>query len=360
MILSINLLVMTITGALLMLKNSTPDSDSAQLQQSVPVKIKSPVGYQALLEEARSRFPTDRPLALIPDEKDVDIVQFRFGKDGTTKLAGARKLRFDRRTGAEYQKETQGRKLFELALTLHRELFIGKTYVGCIAVLLIFVAISGLIAYPRFMRGRLWGQIRGYEGALALADLHKTVAIVIAGWILLMGFTGSFLAFNGALMKVYQHQELDYLRKKYPVRVSGGSQASLDLVLSNATGAFPGSSLYYLAFPGSEYSTEDHFLALVQKFPKAGSILGRELRFVLVDARTAAPAEVLRLPFYLRWMMLSEPLHFGQFGGNILKWAWVTFAILGSFLTLTGVGTSILKQKRRHYVTGRACSTTLS
>jgi uncharacterized iron-regulated membrane protein len=60
---------------------------------------------------------------------------------------------------------------------------------------------------------------------------------------------------------------------------------------------------------------------------------------VLVDAQTGALTVAAELPWYLRALQLSRPLHFGDYGGLPLKIVWafldlVSIAVLGSGLYL--------------------------
>lgn len=60
---------------------------------------------------------------------------------------------------------------------------------------------------------------------------------------------------------------------------------------------------------------------------------------VLVDARSGALVSAVAMPWYLRALELSRPLHFGDYGGMPLKIIWVlldlvTIVVLGSGLYL--------------------------
>jgi uncharacterized iron-regulated membrane protein len=59
----------------------------------------------------------------------------------------------------------------------------------------------------------------------------------------------------------------------------------------------------------------------------------------LVDARTGRLDQVVRMPWYLWALEVSRPLHFGDYGGPILKRLWaaldlLTITVLGSGLYL--------------------------
>ena len=66
---------------------------------------------------------------------------------------------------------------------------------------------------------------------------------------------------------------------------------------------------------------------------------GRLYRPVLVDAATGAVTATPDLPWHLKALLLSQPLHFGDYGGLPLKIIWglldlVTIFVLGSGLYL--------------------------
>ena len=59
----------------------------------------------------------------------------------------------------------------------------------------------------------------------------------------------------------------------------------------------------------------------------------------LIDARTGELAAVAPMPWYVKALSLSQPLHFGDYGGLGLKIVWavldlITIVILGSGLYL--------------------------
>lgn len=60
---------------------------------------------------------------------------------------------------------------------------------------------------------------------------------------------------------------------------------------------------------------------------------------MLIDARTAEVTAAPRLPWYLTALLVSQPLHFGDYGGMPMKILWAlldiaTIIVLGSGLYL--------------------------
>jgi uncharacterized iron-regulated membrane protein len=73
---------------------------------------------------------------------------------------------------------------------------------------------------------------------------------------------------------------------------------------------------------------------------------------VLVDARSGVLASAVTMPWYLRALELSRPLHFGDYGGMPLKIIWVlldlvTIFVLGSGLYLWFARSRAAKTQQR-------------
>jgi uncharacterized iron-regulated membrane protein len=69
------------------------------------------------------------------------------------------------------------------------------------------------------------------------------------------------------------------------------------------------------------------------------ALTARLVKPVLVDARSGLVADQRTLPWYLSALLLSQPLHFGDYGGPGMKVVWAlldlaTIVVLGSGLYL--------------------------
>src|SRR5262249_46285725 len=100
--------------------------------------------------------------------------------------------------------------------------------------------------------------------------------------------------------------------------------------------AMSGMVVTSVVFPGSRFGSPYHYLV----WTKGASPLTSQLFSpVLLDARTGELTAVVRMPWYLRALEVSRPLHFGDYGGMPLKVIWavldaVTIVVLGSGLYL--------------------------
>jgi uncharacterized iron-regulated membrane protein len=71
------------------------------------------------------------------------------------------------------------------------------------------------------------------------------------------------------------------------------------------------------------------------------------VELVVVDATSGELTEVRALPWYLKFTMLSEPLHFGNYGGLFLKLVWLTLSLVSLALPILGI--YIWQSKKRSH-----------
>ncbi|RZA07626.1 MAG: hypothetical protein EOP11_07180 [Proteobacteria bacterium] len=335
-------MVLVITGFLLLFK-PTPEFKSTS---AVSAETPAP-SYTRIVGEAGARFPGERLLSLFPDEENARVLHLRLSPDGSGRFRNARKLSFDLATGAELMSSVSETGFFPFLLRLHRDLLFGSTgkiLVGISGALLFLMLITGFLIYGRFRRGQAYDSIRFGSKPLVLADIHKWISSAAGVWLLLVSFTGVLLAFNSLLIKLYQYQNLKSLSLSYAGERTAETNAPLDLVIGNALGARPGAALEFLAFPGTEFSLPGHYLLLLNRTTSFG---GHVRELAVVEAATAKIAEVRELPLYLKALLLSEPLHFGDYGGLTLKILWGAFAVVSFVMAIVGIWGWFAKRKHR-------------
>jgi uncharacterized iron-regulated membrane protein len=107
----------------------------------------------------------------------------------------------------------------------------------------------------------------------------------------------------------------------------------VDAAFTTAARAVGGNTAVSIVYPTSQLGSPVHYLIWTKGTTPLTSKLFTP---VLVDARTGALAAVLDLPWYLRALELSRPLHFGDYAGLPLKVLW---AVLDGFaLVILGSG----------------------
>lgn len=345
-------LVLFLSGALLLFKNEIQSLSSRETAVTEEVTV-TPQVYETIRNDVTTRFPTDRVLSIAIDEENPTVIQVRSGRDGSREFRGARRLTYDARTGHEIERRENDGGFFDWLLALHRDLLLGangKLYVGFVGLVYLFTLISGAFIYGGFMKTLTFAELRRLTWRSFFADLHKFVGASLLFWALLIGATGTLLAFNSTLLKIYQYTELRALNAKYAdAAPSTTTTASLAAAVGAAEAAKPEGVLSFIAFPDTQFSVPNHFIML---FHGREGFAEKLIELVVVDAVTGAVSEVRELPLYLKTLVLSEPLHFGDYGGWPLKLLWLAFTL--AFLVMPISGLLIFAEKRRR---GRAAVT---
>jgi uncharacterized iron-regulated membrane protein len=92
----------------------------------------------------------------------------------------------------------------------------------------------------------------------------------------------------------------------------------------------------FIAFPGTTFSSPHHYGIFMRG---TEPLTSRLFKPVLVDAQTSEVTDSRVLPWYLTALLVSQPLHFGDYGGMPMKIIWtlfdlMTIVVLGSGLYL--------------------------
>jgi uncharacterized iron-regulated membrane protein len=138
------------------------------------------------------------------------------------------------------------------------------------------------------------------------------------------------------MLKVWQFGQLAEMTAPYrdsprPVRL-----ASIAEAVATAKAAAPNMSPRFVAYPGTVVSSNNHYAVFM-----AGDtpLTSRLLKPALIDAETGELTDMRAMPWYIQALLVSQPLHFGDYGGLLLKIVWAhldlaTIVVLGSGLYL--------------------------
>lgn len=244
-------------------------------------------------------------------------------------------------TGAPIGDPDAGRSLTGFLLDLHAQWLLGPwgELVGALIALLVLASLlSGLVVYAPYVRRIAFGVLRRGKGARLLQlDLHNFAGAIVLGWALVVTVTGFMLGFNSLAIGIWQATALGGLREAAAQQVPADRHAPpVDVGRAFAVAqaaAAPGWTVQSLIYPHTEFSTPRHYTLLL-----AGSegLDERMFAVTIVDAVTGEIAATPEVPLYLKAIALSEPLHFGDYGGLPLKLLWTACAWLTLFITANG------------------------
>jgi len=225
-------------------------------------------------------------------------------------------------------------------LRLHVDLFAGlpgELFLGFMGFLLVVSTVSGVVVYAPFMRKLRFGTVRTTRSArLKWLDLHNLLGIVTLMWVAVVGLTGVINTLSVPLVAYWRSDQLAAMIAPYKDKPVPERFVSLDAAVRTAMEAAPGTRPQFVAFPGVRFSSNHHYAVWLKGATPATN---RILTPALIDAETGALTEMRSMPWYMLALRLSQPLHFGDYGGLPLKILWAALdvaaiVILGSGLYL--------------------------
>lgn len=302
---------------------ANPDGDLLDLDQ--------------VLEVALARHPGDAP-SFMSFDTDRPVVNV------TSRAPGAAYGQYNfqpiDQTSGDPAPLVAGHPLTEFLLQLHTDMFLGlpgMLFLGLMGLLLIVAVVSGAVLYAPFMRRLPFGTLRLERSARTRwLDWHNLLGAVTVAWVLVVGATGVVNTLAVPIIAYWKNTALAELAAAHETPPSPGERASLDAAVRRAQAALPDRTLQFVAFPGSDYSTDRHYAVF---FHGDTPLTEHLVTPALIDARTGELTAVASAPWYVKTLSLSQPLHFGDYGGLGLKILWAlldlaTIVILGSGLYL--------------------------
>lgn len=292
-----------------------------------------------VIETAKARQP-GKVVQFISREEDDDTIWYVTLNDTPLANEGFKSVAVDARTGQVLAEPKVGEGFIYLMFRLHVDLFAGlpgKLFLGLMGLLLVAAIVSGVVLYAPFMRKLDFGAVRRDRSTrVRWLDLHNLLGIVTLVWALVVGFTGVINTWADLMVKFYQYQELGAMTAKYQGQSVPKVLGSLQQSVEHSQALEPDMTLSFVAFPGTAFSSPHHYAIFMRGNEPLTS---RLVKPVLVDAVTSQITDSRELPWYLTALLVSQPLHFGDYGGMPLKVVWAlldiaTIVVLGSGLYL--------------------------
>jgi len=271
----------------------------------------------AIVAAASARKPAHAVQFLVRDPDEPDVWFVRLGETVDAAEASAFYM-YDARTGEFLHEYPLNQGVMHFLFRLHYDLFAGlpgTLFLGFMGLLLVVSLVSGAVLYGPFMRRLPFGAVRRRGAARTKwLDIHNLVGIVTLVWVLVVGATG---VINALAIPIFGHWQSTQLAE-----------------MTAGQGAAPGTALSFMAFPGNDFAGPRHFVAFMQG---TSAWSERLLRPVAVDARSAEVTATRELPWYVTALLVSQPLHFGDYGGLPLKVLWALLDVLAIVVLASGL-----------------------
>lgn len=305
---------------------------------SGPPSAQAGIPLDLMLRRALSQRPGEVPL-FMAFSQESPLLTVTTGPRPDAGVGEMSLLFLDRATGASLGPAPAG-GIIDFLLQLHTDMFLGlpgMLVLGAMGLLFVVSLVSGTVLYAPFMRRLPFGTLRQTRSArVRRLDQHNLLGIVALAWMLVVGLTGAINAFADPLVDRWKNGELERMTAAYAgtPRLEPQRYGSLDRAMAAARAALPGRSPQFIGFPGGSYSTGHHYAVF---FQGDTALTQNLLTPALIDAATGKLTDTRDMPALNQALMMSKPLHFGDYAGLPLKIIWALLDLGTIWVLWTGV-----------------------
>lgn len=330
------LLLLCLTGLPLVFEDELAVWLGEAVEPPEHVTATAPVNLQALVADAQARRPQDHLKFLTLDD-DSPAWFVSLGVTPTSEDNSALFM-YDARTGAFLHDRPVNQGLLNVLLKLHVELLAGlpgTLLLGAMGLLFLASVVSGVVVYGPFMRKLPFGTVRQDRSRrLTWLDLHNLLGIVTVLWVLVVGVTGVINTLDRPLLAYWQGTELAGMLASWKDKPAPAAMKPVDDVVKTAEAAAVDMVVRFVAFPGTPFAGSHHYMIFMRG---QTPLTARLLMPLLIDAETAQVTDARSLPWYLTLLVLSQPLHFGDYGGMPLKIVWALLDLFTIVVLISGL-----------------------
>lgn len=362
------LLMLCITGLPLIFHHEIEEYFDNGPAFATPAPGSKPASLDAMVERARATVPENivSGVFLNPDRPEITVFMPPSWQAVVDRPFDTAAVSYDAVSGGERSRsgdETNAAAGFlELMLRLHVDMFLllpGQLFLGLMGLLFLAAIVSGVVLYGPFTRRLEFGDVRKTRSRrVKWLDLHNLLGIVTLAWASVVGFTG---ALNEIALPLYQNYIANdvgaaiapWKGQKPPAQ---DQLAPVDGVVDTVSKALPDMKITFVAFPGNPFGSPHHYLVWTQG---RSALESRLQNTVLVEATTGKLTAVVTMPWYVRLIEISRPLHFGDYGGLPLKIIWALLDIVTIIVLVSGLYLWVARKRpiaakapqKSHYVT---------
>ncbi len=347
LICTVFLLMLCLTGLPLIFWHEIEHLTGDEVEPAVMAADAPRASLDAIVADAQARRPADAVQYVSKDDDEPNVWGVGLGE-----TADAEELTvfytYDARTGALLDTWTpDDGGIMQFLFRLHTDLFLelpGTLFLGFMGLLLVASLVSGAVVYGPFMRKLPFGAVRRERSKRTQwLDLHNLLGIATLTWVLVVGVTGVINTLATPIFGLWKDIELVAMTAPYKHKPALIDNGSVEQALTTAYAAAPGMELNWISFPGNDLASPHHYAAFMHGSTPLTSKL---LKPLLIDAQTSQLTDTREMPWYVSALLLSQPLHFGDYGGLPLKIIWALLDVIAIIVLGSGLYLWLARRRR--------------
>ncbi|WP_398468678.1 PepSY-associated TM helix domain-containing protein [Tardiphaga sp.] len=305
-----------------------------------------PKSTDEVIAAARRLRPADHVLLVNWREDSPAVVVVAMSETPIPVPGMLHRIQIDARTLSVLGEEPAHFGVMDVILKIHKDMYLGlpgELFLGFMGLLLVAAIISGIVVYAPFMRRLDFGTIRRRQSPrVTWLDLHNLTGAATIVWLLVVGFTGSMNTLAIPLYDLWRGQLLPVLLQPYrgmPV----ATPSAIDEAIARVRGKLPDTTVTSVTMPTSaRFGSPQHLVVWTKG---TSPLTARLLTPVLVAMDGSLNVIVPEMPWYLRALQTSRPLHFGDYGGLPLKILWALLDVIAIIVLVSGIYLWFAKRK---------------
>jgi uncharacterized iron-regulated membrane protein len=332
------LLMLCITGLPLIFHHEIDDLLHEHAQPAAVSPGTPPVHLDGIMEKVHQRYPGKAIQFLAWDDEEPGVLLWFINDRVDSDPLTNRIARYDANTGAFLDEPDFNGRFTTILYRLHTDMFAGlpgKLFLGLMGAFFVAAIISGIVVYAPFMRKLKFGEIRQSRARpVRWLDWHNFLGIIVVAWMLVVGGTGILNTWADLVVKIWQYTQLTEMLGDGKDKPAPTKLASIEDAVKLARGKLPDMEPQTLAFPGTIFAGPAHYVIF---FKGNTPVTSRLLKPVVIDAETGAFTDMRDMPWYVTALLISKPLHFGDYGGMPLKIIWAILDLVTIIILITGL-----------------------
>lgn len=335
---TIFLLMLCITGLPLIFHHEIDDLLHETAHPAEVVPGTQPANLDGILEKAHERYPGKAIQFVSWDDDEPGVLYLSLNDSVSADPLTNRFARFDANTGAFLDEPDFSGRFTMIMYRLHTDMYAGlpgKLFLGLMGLFFVAAIVSGIVIYGPFMRKLNFGEIRQNRARpVRWLDWHNFLGIVVVAWTLVVGATGILNTWADLVIKVWQYTQLTEMLGAGKDKPLPTKLASLEDAVKLAREKLPDMEPQTVAFPGTVFAGPAHYVIF---FRGNTPLTSRLLKPVVIDGETGTFTDMRDMPWFVTTLLVSKPLHFGDYGGMTLKVIWAILDLVTIVILITGL-----------------------